>query len=180
MRRPLHLHPDGTSPAERVEVEIERRGPLELALTWAITGDIDRLRIPPPATPRRREGLWQHSCFEAFLRLPGEEGYCEFNLAPSGEWAAYGFSGYRRDMAKAEIPPPLITVRQSPRQLWAETWLVVPEAYGGAAWRLGLSAVLEEIEGTRSYWALTHPAERPDFHHPDCFAAEVAPPAQAL
>ena len=35
---------------------------------------------------------------------------------------------------------------------------------------LGLSAILEEEDGTISYWALAHPPGRPDFHHPDCLA----------
>ena len=33
----------------------------------------------------------------------------------------------------------------------------------------GLSAVIETIDGAISYWALAHPAEKPDFHHPDSF-----------
>ena len=41
-----------------------------------------------------------------------------------------------------------------------------------AAWRVGLSAVVEDAGGV-SYWALTHPAGKPDFHHPDCFALEL-------
>ena len=32
--------------------------------------------------------------------------------------------------------------------------------------RLGLSAVLEGDDGKLHYWALAHPASRPDFHHP--------------
>ncbi len=32
-------------------------------------------------------------------------------------------------------------------------------------WRLALSAVIEEVRGRLSYWALTHPTEKPDFHH---------------
>jgi hypothetical protein len=42
-------------------------------------------------------------------------------------------------------------------------------------WQLGLSAVLEEADGTKSYWALAHPpGDKPDFHHADCFAAQLA------
>jgi hypothetical protein len=41
-------------------------------------------------------------------------------------------------------------------------------------WRLGLSAVIEETNGRKSYWALTHPPGQPDFHHSDCFAAELS------
>ena len=41
-------------------------------------------------------------------------------------------------------------------------------------WELGLSAVLEEKDGTKSYWALAHPeGDRPDFHDPVCFAARL-------
>ena len=38
---------------------------------------------------------------------------------------------------------------------------------------IGLSAVIEETDGTKSYWALRHPPGPPDFHHPDCFALEL-------
>jgi hypothetical protein len=41
-------------------------------------------------------------------------------------------------------------------------------------WRLGLSAIIEEASGQRSYWALAHPPGKPDFHHPDSFALEVS------
>ena len=37
-------------------------------------------------------------------------------------------------------------------------------------WSIGLSAIIEEEDGTISYWALAHPPGRPDFHHPDCLA----------
>jgi hypothetical protein len=43
------------------------------------------------------------------------------------------------------------------------------------SWRLGLSAVIEEKDGTKSYWALAHPnPDRPDFHLADCFTAKLA------
>jgi hypothetical protein len=39
---------------------------------------------------------------------------------------------------------------------------------------LGLSAVVEEENGTLSYWALKHPRDKPDFHCPDGFVFELA------
>ena len=45
---------------------------------------------------------------------------------------------------------------------------------GDGMWRLGLSAIIEETSGHRSYWALAHPPGKPDFHHHDCFAVEVS------
>ena len=47
---------------------------------------------------QRTDGLWRHTCFEAFIcrRATGE--YWEYNFSPSGAWAAYQFSGYRAGM----------------------------------------------------------------------------------
>jgi hypothetical protein len=42
---------------------------------------------------------------------------------------------------------------------------------------LALSAVVEERNGALSYWALRHSPGKPDFHHPEAFALELAPPA---
>ena len=41
------------------------------------------------------------------------------------------------------------------------------------------SAVIEETDGTNSYWALAHPPGKPDFHHPSCFDATLPPPDAA-
>jgi hypothetical protein len=42
--------------------------------------------------------------------------------------------------------------------------------------RIGLSAVIEDVDGGLSYWALAHPSDKPDFHHPDSFALTLPPP----
>jgi len=42
--------------------------------------------------------------------------------------------------------------------------------------RLALAAVVEDERGMLSYWALRHPAGKPDFHHPDAFALELELP----
>lgn len=40
--------------------------------------------------------------------------------------------------------------------------------------KLNLAAVIEENDGTKSYWALHHPdPEKPDFHHPDSFVLKL-------
>jgi hypothetical protein len=35
---------------------------------------------------------------------------------------------------------------------------------------IGLSAVIETVGGAKSWWALNHPSDKPDFHHPESFA----------
>jgi hypothetical protein len=49
----------------------------------------------------------------------------------------------------------------------------VPDLPNNAPWSLGLSAVIEETSGRRSYWALAHPPGDADFHHSDCFVLEL-------
>ena len=38
---------------------------------------------------------------------------------------------------------------------------------------LALSAVIEAEDGQKSYWALAHPSDKPDFHHPQSFVLEL-------
>ena len=146
-------------------------------LHYRITGDTAGLLIPPPDTPGPADGLWQHTCFEAFVARTGEPAYQEFNFSPSGQWAAYRFSAERvRDLpaeaAAAPFAPELVFVEQ-PQSLDLQIWLpreALPPAAAAAPLMLGLSAVLETRDGQLSYWALHHPTARPDFHHRAGFA----------
>lgn len=154
--------------------------------TYVVTGNMGELVMPPAAEVARAGELWLHTCFEAFLRTSPDasNGYYEFNFAPSRQWAAYRFSGYRTGMCvAAEIGAPLIAVEASPDRYLLRAsldlgQLQTPSANRegsehDGAWHLGLSAIIEASGGDRSYWALAHPLGKPDFHHPDCFALEV-------
>jgi hypothetical protein len=50
---------------------------------------------------------------------------------------------------------------------------LLPPGPADAPLRIGLSAVIEDRDGSLSYWALRHPHGKPDFHHPDAFALEL-------
>jgi hypothetical protein len=95
--------------------------------------------------------------------------YREFNFSPSGEWAAYAFARYREG-APLGVPDPGIAVRMHGGALE----LCASIAVEPASLRVSLCAVIEEGDGVLSYWALRHPAARPDFHHPEGFALEIA------
>ena len=184
MRRALRVHADcDRGPVVRIEADIRRRGPRTLALVYELTGRMDALRIPPPAPPARTDGLWRRTCFEAFLGLDDRQGYLEFNLSPSGNWAAYGFTGQRTGMAPLEeAAAPKIDVARTATDLTLTAALQIPELPGlpgDAPWRLGLAAVIEDADGRISYWALAHPPGKPDFHHPDGLACEVRAPEDA-
>jgi hypothetical protein len=80
-----------------------------------------------------------------------------------------------------EIGAPRIDVRSSPDCYTLDATLELdhlPDLPRKAFWRLGLSALIEDTSGRKSYWALAHPSGRPDFHHADCFAYEFSPDSQ--
>lgn len=170
----LACHPDtpcGDVTAIRVETGWED-GLLSLRYVW--TGNVGALSVPAPlARPASapRDGLWRHMCAELFV-MDGAGGYREYNYAPSGEWAAYGFTGYREGMRRLDAPPPeRVEARLSADRLALDISHRIELPMGAA---FGLSAVVEHGDGGKSYWALRHPAGKPDFHHPDCFAASLA------
>jgi hypothetical protein len=173
MRLDLHPHPSTSDgPAQAIRVEVERRG-TALSLIYALGGDIERIWIPPQRQRERAEDLWRHTCFEAFLKVPGEECYLELNFSPSGDWAAYRFDRYRAGRTELHLPPPSIGGHHGGDLLVGLVSLQgLPT---NRSWRIGLSAVVEDMEGRLSYWALAHPPGDPDFHHPDCFALEFPP-----
>jgi hypothetical protein len=167
MRRALRLHPQSVcEAAAKVTVEIARPGPL--VLTWRVEGEIAKLIVPDLAASARADGLWRHTCFEAFLGAG--DGYVELNFSPSRQWAAYRFSGYREGMAAAEIADPSIETQSAPEWLELRASVDLPP---GADGPLGLSAVIEEAGGRLSYWALGHSPGKPDFHHWRAFAMDL-------
>jgi hypothetical protein len=138
---------------------------------FGIDAPLGRFVVPQSREPGRRDELWQTTCFEAFLQGEGEEAYREYNFAPSGDWAAYDFSGRREGMAKAPMAnPPYIRLEDN-LTWWSLGATIAIEA--GKRWHLGLTAVIEEAGGTKSYWALAHGSDKPDFHDPACFTARL-------
>ena len=164
----------------RIEVEVARPRADGLVLSYIVTGKMGDMRMPPVVAAARGDELWRHTCFEAFVRRSPDAAYYEFNFAPSTQWAAYRFSGYRSGMRVAdEIERAADRSAIEPESLHvaglAGRWIGCRACHAGARWRLGLSAVIEDTSGRKSYWALAHPPGKPDFHHADCFAHELSP-----
>jgi hypothetical protein len=152
----------------------------DLAVAYVVHGRMNDMRFPDGAAARRADELWSHTCFELFLRARGAAAYYELNFAPSTEWAAYRFDGYRTGMeAVRDFAPPRIETEGDDLRyelrvsLNPDSLTDLPRA---GRWSAAASAVIEAMDGTLSYWAIAHSPGKPDFHHPDCFVLEIPEP----
>jgi type II secretory pathway pseudopilin PulG len=166
-----------------IEASAARTAFGKLSLRFKVIGDVGTIIVPELVrSNRRQDELWRTTCFEAFVKVAGDEAYTEFNFAPSTGWAGYSFSTYRTGMTAAVLDPPHLGVDILQQQLIVTVSVDVSQVVSlpqHQPWQIALSAVIEEKVRTKSYWALNHPPGKPDFHHPDCFALTLAPPERA-
>jgi hypothetical protein len=164
-------HPaTGPGPVESIEVEARWHAGV-LGLAYRLRADPAALRLPPATVARRADGLWQHTCFEAFVRPAGGAGYLELNFSPSCGWSAYHFDARRdgmRPLVLLREPEPRVTPLADGLRLQVE----LPLPHDGPI-DLGLTAVIEAADGTLGYWALRHGAGPPDFHDPESFTLRL-------
>ncbi len=176
-RRPLLCHVATPSAIpKQLEVAAGFTAAGELQLSYSLHAPLEQLRIPAWLFPQRADGLWQHTCFEAFMRAGGGPNYREFNFSPSGQWQAYDFSAYRQAGACARVAAPTVFRQEDPGGLELTCILPGDALPGGRQLHLGLTAVIEAADGSVSYWSLRHPPGRPDFHHTHGFALTLYRP----
>ena len=159
-----------------LSVDIDWQTDGALCLSYRLEAPLDQLRLPQRTTPGPADNLWRHTCCEAFIAAVDGPAYREFNFSPSGQWAAYAFSAYRQRNAdwKAPVAPTSgVNLQDSTMTLKATLPTTLLPA---GRLQLALSAVLEQQDGSISYWALQHPAAHPDFHHRDSFVLSLNRP----
>jgi predicted GIY-YIG superfamily endonuclease len=177
----LLCHPDTPSLAitgvnARFVLGAHRR----LTLDFRIVAPPAAVILPKKSAPIRRDGLWKTTCMEMFVGARAKPYYCEYNYSPSGEWAAYKFSDYRTGMSAMDTDaPPKVLVDTDQSSITISIEDQFPTARCDTA-SVALSAVIEETDGTKSYWALRHPPGPPDFHHADNFALILGVPGDQL
>ncbi len=147
----------------------------KLWINYQLTGAIHTIKIPDISysyEPEFKDELWKTSCFEIFLKHADLNSYYELNFSPSRNWAAYHFENYRESMNPLKIQQPLIE--------WSKTGLAMdfavllniqdyPAILSENSMNVGISVILEDENGIKSFWALNHPNGAADFHHKDCF-----------
>jgi hypothetical protein len=170
----LRAHPTTQSDAiQRLDVRLSFPSPGIVTLLYTLQADMSRIRVGTEVSPGPAEGLWKHTCFEAFIQHSGSSKYYEFNFAPTRQWAVYRFDSYREGMTPMDMSnPPDITVRKASDYLELEATFSPPVGAARTT-KLALTAVVEEESGRLSYWSGRHPEGKPDFHHADGFAFEL-------
>jgi hypothetical protein len=178
----LEPHPDSRC-ARPMTITAAARlaAPAVLLCDYVLDTDMSRVRVPAERGGERRDGLWRHTCFEAFANVPGLADYCEFNFSPARDWAAYRFPDYRKGVTPAPLRrAPGLTVRSGRERLELSARIELTglaDLVGAPRLKLALAAVIEEEEtGALFYFALRHGPGAPDFHDPGAFVLELDVP----
>jgi len=152
-----------------------------LELGFRLDGNLSGICLTPRSGRQGHVELWRHTCFEAFVAIDGKAAYHEFNFAPSQEWRIYAFRAYRDPAPLANVlHSPIVAITTTAGRLELDAHIVLTDLsaiHSRSPLRFGLSAVIESRNGSLSYWALHHPAGKPNFHHADSFALRLEPPA---
>ena len=145
----------------------------QLKINYQLHGDLAQLLLPTPTEqPHRKNDLWQTTCFEFFLAVFNAPEYWEFNLAPTGDWNAYGFSDYRRNMSEASnfstLPLKILNRDSSSYELQTEINLQSITT-GNISLEISVTSVIADKNQNLSHWAINHPGTQADFHRRDSF-----------
>lgn len=173
----LHRHPAAPGRTDFHLAASLSASPQGFAFAYHLLGDLAALRLPPTANAVAADGLWQHTCCEAFLANANGTEYREFNFSPSGQWACYGFADYRqRDMGFVPEAAPTIDFLRRDDGFQLHSFIPASLLPPCPRLNVGLTAVIELADGTKDYWALAHTAERPDFHLRQTFTLSLSRP----
>ncbi|MEZ5701873.1 MAG: hypothetical protein R3E42_07815 [Burkholderiaceae bacterium] len=150
---------------------------LAVRLVYTVRGPLDRLQWPAPTKPVAADGLWAHTCFEAFFSERSAASYRELNFSPSSCWAHYRFERERVRGETADFlmaPEVQFSMIASDHCTLSATLAAKPHLEGEASTLFAPTAVLELADGGLSYWAVHHPKPKPDFHARDGWRIPLA------
>lgn len=161
------------SPPFVLEADLRFQG-RELLLEYKLSDPQGLFELPQQnlswtgAAVPRQDGLWNATCFEAFLQPVGFENYYEFNFALSPAWQAYRFDSYRKPQPPARVEDFILKSLQ-----WEASQgrlqICLENKTSHRQFQVGLTAILVEKTGAKHYCALAHKGTKPDFHLSESF-----------
>lgn len=126
---------------------------------------------------KRQMGLWQHTCFEAFIK-PIQDfsttNYYEVNFSDSGAWNLFHFTNYRepqppQELSKADLV--CIDVQKNANGGLAKAIFKIKDANFQQV-KISLCAVVVTKTLGTTYWSFKHADSKPNFHHFESFIIE--------
>jgi hypothetical protein len=174
----LKLQPfskDPSTPPVELTATIDRNDNI-LSIEYHLSGELNTLIIPSATVvPTRKSLLWEHTCFEFFLGVPGIPEYWEFNLSPAGDWNIFHLDNYRQglqeELAFNCLP---LEISLQPSSLVLKLELDLGHIFDPQQnLEVSVTSVIEPHRGEISYWAASHTGENPDFHLRDSFSVSL-------
>jgi hypothetical protein len=166
-----------TSNLPQIEINgrVNRKGDL-LSIEYQLFGDLNAISIDSPtSTPRRQFHLWEATCFEFFIGIPGDANYWEFNLSPSGNWAVFALDDYRQglrdELAFTSLP---FKVDRYPNYITLSLEFDLSELIlAEQDLEMSVTTVIKSSQDELSYWAIAHSSKEADFHLRNSFSIKM-------
>lgn len=167
--KPLMLHNTcDLGPIRSVTAEVNATD-VGCEARFRLDGRLDGISVPQAAPSVRADDLWKTTCFEIFWQPIGGTYYREFNLSPSGRWAAYDFDSFREGMRDAPVDAISLSVARGYSDgvggltLAASIACELPTPA-----QVALNAIVEHDDGALQFWALAFPPGKAEFHSEAC------------
>lgn len=162
---PLMLHQScDLGPIRAVTAHLEAT-PSGCEAEFRLDGGVGAIKLPEPGPSVRTDNLWKTTCFEIFWQPIGDTYYREFNLSPSGRWAAYDFDAFREGMRDAPVDAIALSCSSSDGELVLKANIA---AQLPTPAQVALNAIVEHADGGLQFWALAFGPGEPEFHSEAC------------
>jgi hypothetical protein len=162
-------------PQVEINGRVNRRDHL-LSIEYQLFGDLSAISLDPTANqPSRQFHLWEATCFEFFIGIPGDANYWEFNLSPSGDWAVFALDDYRQglrnELAFSSLP---FKVDRYPNYITLSLEFDLSEIIlAEQDLEMSVTTVIKSSQNELSYWAIDHTGKLADFHLRDSFKIKM-------
>lgn len=143
---------------------------LTLKANFIMAGDISLIDFAKDSKGiKRKNKLWESTCFELFLKNPKSPAYYEVNVSSSGDWNVFEFTDYRKNKKETDpVSAPMSRIKSTAGNFNIEFEVKLDEFKNifttEQSALLGISCVLKQANGEYIYYALRHKKEKPDFH----------------
>lgn len=144
-----------------------------------VSGDVTCLKLY--VSPKMRSHYWEFKLspdadwIDDFSKPVMRPSAWDFKVSPNQTWSVSRFENYRKSPQSVQnIKTVSYSMMSTPKALHTLlkidlTKLMLPNQ----ALAIGISAVTRQRDNLLAHWALNHPNDTPDFHHPDSFSLSL-------